>query len=150
MPQCQMEATAKSITTINWLHKPVDKFNGANTEVTNFALGLTPPDPQLPSCCYFNVQVTQTCTNSVNGIVFQGVTRTTFRVHNRAQRPSPEFLFNLLVEAGGDFARTYHERVAGTNLEQHQIAVPQFENWSKDILLCIDTWDSTLRNLSLN
>jgi hypothetical protein len=145
-----MQATAKKTTILEWRHEPANRFDGANSEATNFALVLTPPDPKIPDCCYFNVQVIQTCTNYQNGPVFLGKTLTTFRIHNKGERPTVAFLFYLLVESGGDFARTHHERVTGTNLSHHQIAVPQIEQWRADIEICIQIWDNTLRNVSLN
>lgn len=142
-----MEATAKKITVVEWRHEPFEKFIGLDSENTSFAIGLTPIDPAMPSCCYFNVGVTNTCANDTNGVVFLGECKVTFRIHNRGARPSAEFLFSLIVEAGSDFASIYHERTAGTNLAHHNILKPRFQAWKRHIEGCIDTWDRTIRDV---
>lgn len=145
-----MEATAKKISIIEWLHQSDNKFYGLDGETTNFGFGLTPTDPQIPTCCYFNVEVTQTCTNDLNGIVFLGKCRTTFRIHNKGVRPTAEFLFDLIVQAGADFAQVYYERTAGTNLAHHSISKPLFQEWKYDIRACIDIWDNSVRDAPID
>lgn len=133
-----------------WEQQGMDKFIGANNEWLNYTLGITPQDPRFPDCCYFNVWVEKTIENSKNGVVFHAKTYNCFKVQNNGEKPTIEFFFSLIEAAGFEFAKMYHLRVEGTNLAHHKIPKPTIEGLRDDIRYCIDTWDKTIRNTSLN
>lgn len=133
-----------------WRHEDINKFIGHNSMNLNHDLGITHQDANEPECCYFNVWVKHEIDNSTNGIVFSAITYSCFKVRNNNQVPNVEFYFDLICRATHDFAIIFYHRTKKTNLEGHKIPVPVLDNLRDNIQNCIDIWNKTTRNISLN
>lgn len=150
-----MEVITQYDTIIEkWDHKDESKFiEGAIAKhPLRYTLGITPPDPNDYSCCYFNVWVEERHFNqTINEIVFHTKTYTCFKVRNNNHVPTLEFYFSLIQQATFVYSQIYYQRIKGTNLQNHKIAKPHLDNSLRDdIQKCIDIWDKTLRNRGMN
>jgi len=133
-----------------WQHNLVKDFMGQNKDRVSYILGITPPDPNDPICYYFNIWVERKYSNQNHDVVFHSRTYTCFKVKHNNHVPSVEFFFDLIEKAFYEFAKIFHTRTRHTNPLHHKTPKPRLEDLKEYIQKCIDTWDKTIRNMSMN
>lgn len=82
---------------ITWDIKDSDLFLGRTDLVTNFGLGLTPPDINDLVHSYFTIEPTMMLKHETNGDVFTYTCQTVFQIENNQVKPTPEFLFEVVI-----------------------------------------------------
>jgi hypothetical protein len=133
-----------------YLHLDFKKFYGQTQEKMNYILGLTPQDPQNPTCIYFNAGFIIETINSSNARVFVLRTRTTFMIDNSGKKPTVDFLLPLVKIAYQDLCEVHAQKVKNTILHHHIVPVLNEIAISKNIQNCIEIWQMSIRNTSLN
>ncbi len=132
------------------VHEPIEKFMGRNQEIFYPVYGLTHQDPNNPTCIYFNAGFILEAKNSSYEQVFLLKTRTTFMIDNSNHRPTVNFLLPLTNIAFEEFCKIFSKKINNTNLHNHK--VPVFDNieQTKNLQNCIEIWDRSISNISIN
>ena len=81
-----------------WQHDLVKGFMGQNKDGVSYILGITPPDPNDPTCYYFNIWVERKYDTQNFGVVFYARTYTCFKAKHNNLVPSVEFFFDLIED----------------------------------------------------
>ncbi len=115
-----------------------------------YAFGLTPPDPNEPSCIYFDVTVIKSLLKETKEVVFDSEYRMFFKIQNNGFAPDSEFLFSLVDHATEQFATYYHEKIKYTNLQYTRVKKSTFEVVGPFLEQVLSTWNLAIRNTSLN
>jgi hypothetical protein len=130
-----------------WEHLQIDKFSGTLFENGySYNFGITPQDPMDYECCYVNIWIGIIIVNkNANTTVFKAQTYSCFKIQNENRKPSTEFCFELTEKATFDFAKEFHVRTNGTNLQHHKIHKPQLTILKDDIEKTLDFWEANYK-----
>lgn len=134
----------------NHKHEPIEKFFGHNQEILSPIYGLTPQDPQNPTCIYFNSGFMLESKNANNGQVFLFKTLTTFMIDNSNESPTADFLLPLVQIAFKEFTTLLSSKIKGTNLQHHEIKDIDINIHKKNLKDSISKWEKIIRKTSMN
>lgn len=103
-----------------------------------FSVGLTPPDPSDKKYSYFTIFPDFRIVNSISGkILIQYELETTYRIENNQEKPSPEFLFEI-VKLNVIVANDILSGKTGNTVVPHiRIPVPTYNHLYPDLIQAI-------------
>ena len=108
-----MEALKYVVEVIKWEESPWESY-AASDLLNNFTL------------------------NGSGQTVFVGETKSIVRLNNKGIAPTPEILFEIVVEATREFAKTFKERTEHNPRIYHTIPKPLFKSLQGIIQDCLD------------
>jgi hypothetical protein len=119
-----------------WEENPWESYADLSANMS-FGLVLSPPDEEDSSYSYFVVSPLLKVTNGSGQTVFAGETKSVVRLTNKGIAPSPEILFEIIVEATREFAKTFKEKTEHNPRIYHTIPKPVFKNLKGIIEDCL-------------
>jgi hypothetical protein len=122
-----MEVLKYLVEVVKWEESPWESYADLSASM-GFSLVLSPPDDADQSFSYFAVSPMLKVTNGSGHNVFVGETKSTVRLTNNGTAPTPEILFEIIIEATRDFAKTFKERTEHNPRIYHTIPKPAFNN----------------------
>ncbi|WP_130855203.1 hypothetical protein [Olivibacter jilunii] len=129
------------IQIVQWKHETFEKFFGKNEEKLEYGLNLSQIDI-FNRCLYFHVKILHKHYNDCNGIVFSTETVSSFRLKYEPTLIKAEPLFELIHQAGYEYAKIFHHKTQNTNLYHHKISRPSFKEFSPELNSIVDDWNS--------
>ena len=132
-----MEALKYVVEVIKWEESPWESYADLSANM-GFGLVLSPPDEEDANYSYFAVSPALKITNGSGQAVFVGETKSIVRLNNKGIAPTPEILFEIVVEATREFAKTFKERTEHNPRIYHTIPKPLFKSLQGIIQDCLD------------
>ena len=122
-----MEVLKYLIEITRWEESPWESYADLNANIS-YGLVLSPPLEEEKEYSYFEVRPKLEITNAAGHAVFVGEAKSTTRLTNNGIAPTPEILFEVVVEATRDFGKTFMERTEHNPHIHHAIPKPVFKN----------------------
>ena len=120
-----------------WSLKPDDVFLGRTELITNYGLGLTPPDPTDLIHSYFTIQPTFIIRHESNGDVFTYSCKTVFQIENNKIKPTPEFLFDVVNQSVLVSNSIMADKSKNTIVGRKSIPAPDYYHLYPDLIQAI-------------
>lgn len=121
-----MEVLKYETEVIKWEESPWESYNDLSANMA-YAVVLSPPDEGDNSYSYFAVSPQLKITNGDGHSVFTGETKSIIRLTNNGVPPTPEVLFEIMVEATREFGKIFKERTEHNQRIYHTIPKPVFK-----------------------
>ena len=132
-----MEVLKYVVEVVKWEESPWESYADLSANMS-FGLVLSPPDEEDSSYSYFAVNPQLKITNGSGQTVFVGETKGVVRLNNNGVPPTPEILYEIVVESTRDFAITFKEKTEHNPRIYHTIPKPLFANVKGIIQDCLE------------
>lgn len=132
-----MEVLKYLVEVTKWEESPWESYADLSGNM-GFGLVLSPPDEEDSGYSYFAVSPLLKITNGSGQTVFVGETKSVVRLSNNGIAPSPEVLFEIIVEATREFVKTFKEKTEHNPRIYHNIPKPVFDNLKGIIGDCLE------------
>ena len=132
-----MEVLKYLIEVTKWEESPWESYADLSANMS-FGLILSPPDDEEPGYSYFAVSPQLKISNGDGQTVFIGETKSAVRITNISIAPAAEVLYEIIVEATREFAKTFKERTEHNPRIYHTIPKPVFKNLRGIIEDCLE------------
>jgi hypothetical protein len=132
-----MEVLKYLLEVTKWEESPWESYADLSANM-GFGLVLSAPNKEDADFSYFAVSPLLKITNGSGQTVFVGETKSVVRLHNKGVAPTPEVLFEIIVEATREFAKTFKEKTEHNPRIYHAIPKPVFKNLQGIIEDCLE------------
>ena len=132
-----MEVLKYLMEVTKWEESPWESYADLSANM-GFGLVLSAPDEEDVSYSYFAVSPLLKITNGAGHAVFVGETKSVVRLTNNGVAPTAEILFDIIVEATREFAKTFKEKTEHNPHIHHSVPRPVFKHLQGVIEDCLE------------
>ncbi len=123
-----MEAIQYSPILEQWILKP---FTMVLEHEIEYDVSISNQFIKEQNWCEVSIAVKKEYEDYNDGIIFNGIVISGFKIKKNKKEITAKMLFDLLEIAGSNFAKSFAELIKKTSLEGTRIAKPEFENYER-------------------